>query len=203
VVSSHFSPFKIGEAKMKVTTTDFRALAIFVLVICTVAGCATPSSPDGMTVTALATAASQVPPRLRSQIAVRDVVGGDETNPMLESNIDSSAFEAALEASLRNSGLGAPNRRAGLYQVAAMIERVDQPVVALDMTVTTTVYYSLIERSSNKSVWSQTVTRSYTARMADAFLGSKRLRMANEGSAKANIQAFLEELIKKFSQSAD
>ncbi|MCI3953766.1 MAG: hypothetical protein K0R53_3266, partial [Burkholderiales bacterium] len=94
-------------------------------------------------------------------------------------------------------------RRAGLYQVAAMIERVDQPVVALDMTVTTTVYYSLIERSSNKSVWSQTVTRSYTARMADAFLGSKRLRMANEGSAKANIQAFLEELIKKFSQSAD
>jgi hypothetical protein len=181
---------------MEVTTKNLRVLAIVAVVFCT--GCATPSSPDGMTVTTLATA-SQVPPKLRSQVAVKDVIGGSETNPILQSNIESSAFEGALDASLRNAGLAAPNRQAGLYQLEATIKQVDQPVFGFSMTVTTTVYYDLIERSSNKSVWTQTITRSYTAKWEDAFYGPERLRLANEGSAKANIQACIEELITKFS----
>lgn len=185
---------------MEVTSKNFRALAVLAVVVCTLAGCATPSSPDGMTVTTLATTTSKVPEKLRSQIAVKDVIGGSETNPMMQSNIESSAFEGALDASLRNSGLGAPNRQAGLYQLAATIKQVDQPVFGFSMTVTTTVYYDLIERSSNKSVWTQTVTRSYTAKWEDAFFGPERLRLANEGSAKANIQALIEELITKFGQ---
>ena len=68
------------------------------------------------------------------------------------------------------------------------------------MTVTTAVYYDLIERSTNKSVWTQTITRSYTAQLGDAFLGAERLKLANEGSAKANIQGLIEELIKSSSR---
>ena len=68
------------------------------------------------------------------------------------------------------------------------------------MTVTTSVYYDLIKRSSKKSVWTQTVTRSYTAQGSDAFLGVERLRLANEGSARANIQGLIEELVKSAPQ---
>jgi hypothetical protein len=136
------------------------------------------------------------PNELRGQVAVKDVVGGKETNPMWMSSISSSDFEAALEASLRNSGLGAASRQMGRYLVAATLQRVDQPMIGFSLTVSTTVNYELIERATNKTAWSRTITRSYTAQMSDAFLGSERLRLANEGSARVNIEAFIGELSK-------
>lgn len=158
-------------------------------------GCATPATQMGMTVATPQTGLSRpIPERLRGQIAVKDVMGGSETNPMLVSNIGSSDFENALEASLRNVGLGTANRQSGRYRVAATLIRVDKPLLGASLTVTTTVNYDLIERSSNKTVWTRTITKDYTAQFSDAFLGAERLRLANEGSARANISAFIDEL---------
>lgn len=56
--------------------------------------------------------ASVLPPELKSEIAIRDVVAGSEINPLWSSQIGSSAFEAALEASLRNLGLAAADTTA-------------------------------------------------------------------------------------------
>jgi hypothetical protein len=158
-------------------------------------GCATPATQMGMTVATPQTGLLRpIPERLRGQVAVKDVMGGSETNPMLVSNISSSDFETALEASLRNVGLGAANRQSGRYLVGATLIKVDKPLFGASLTVTTTVNYDLIERSSNKTVWTKTITKDYTAQFSDAFLGAERLRLANEGSARANISAFIDEL---------
>ena len=156
--------------------------------------CATPTTHEAMTVSQ--PAGFTIPDQLRGQVAVRDVIGGKETNPMLASSISSSAFEAALEGSLRNLGLGAPGRQMGRYLVAATIQNVEQPLMGFSMTVTTTVNYDVIERATNKTAWARTITRSYTAAAGAAFLGTERLRLASEGSAKANIEGFIDELVK-------
>ncbi len=51
-----------------------------------------------------------------------------------------------------------------------------------DMTVTSTVTYTLIERASGKTVWQKSVDAPFTAKTSDAFVGTERLRLANEGS---------------------
>jgi hypothetical protein len=174
-----------------------RALAASVLLLY-LSGCATPANQSGMTIDARPVESKRVPPQLSQQIAVKDVVGGQETNPMWRSNIGSSEFEQALEASLRNIGLAANGRQAGRYLISATLQRVDQPFMGLNLTVTTTINYDVIERSTNKSVWTRTITQSHTATLSDAFMAADRMRLANEGSAKANIRAFVEDLLETF-----
>ena len=183
----------IGDFRSSISTAG-ALLAVVVL-----GACATPASQTGMTVPSPAAASSMtVPAELRNEIAVKDVIGGKETNPLWLSNIASSDFEAALEASLRNVGLGSVGRQTGRYQLAASLQNVEQPVIGASLTVTTTVHYDLIERTTNKTTWASTITRPYTAQFSDSFLASERLKLANEGSARANIQAFIEELLKSW-----
>lgn len=172
-----------------------RALLACIL-IAILAGCATGASEQAMTAAPPPTTVQALPQHLKGQIAIRDVIGGRETNPLLKSNISSSTFEAALAGSLRNAGLAATDRQSGRYQLAASIREVDQPILGASMTVTMTVHYDLIERSTGRTAWERTITLPYTAKMGDAFLGSERLRLANEGAGRVNIEGFLDELAK-------
>ena len=156
-------------------------------------GCASPARVDQMT--------ASVPPAqrivetpLRTNIAVRDVTGGKETNPMWISNVGSSEFEQALEASLREAGLLAAGKQAGKYTLVAHLENVDQPFGGFNMTVTATVSYSLVERATGKEVLNRKVSLPYTASFDAAFVGSERLRIANEGAVRVNITKLIEEL---------
>lgn len=49
---------------------------------------------------------------LRNKLAIKDVTGGTETNPMWVSKVSSSDFEKALEASLKSAGSLPTVRRA-------------------------------------------------------------------------------------------
>lgn len=71
---------------------------------------------------------------------------------------------------------------------------VDQPVLGMDFKVTTKVKYSLKAKKTGKVVYEKEITADHTATMGDAFYGVERLRLANEGSAKKNIEQFLKEL---------
>ena len=156
-------------------------------------GCASPARIDQMT----AAASPQqriMPTSLRTNVAVRDVTGGKETNPMWISNVGSSEFEQALEASLRDAGLLAAGKQAGKYTLVAHLENVDQPLGGFNMTVTATVAYSLVERASGKEVLNRKVSLPYTASFDAAFVGSERLRIANEGAVRTNIAKLIEEL---------
>lgn len=164
--------------------------ALGAMVVAALSGCATPASEQGMTV-AVTPAIQAAPEALRGQVAVKDVSGGKETNPLWISNVGSDGFRNALAASLKKAGL-AGSDEASRYLVAATIQNVEQPLMGFNMTVTMTVDYQLIERSTNTVAWKETVTRPYTATVGDAFVGTERMRLANEGAARANIASFIE-----------
>lgn len=132
---------------------------------------------------------------LREAVAIKDVTGGKETNPMWISNISSSDFEQSLERSLKNVGFLSPNRQGSRYTLTAHLLRIDQPMFGASMTVTATVQYSLVERQTGKEILARTVSSPYTAEWNAAFLGSERLRLANEGAARANIQQLIQALM--------
>jgi hypothetical protein len=131
---------------------------------------------------------------LRNNVAIRDVTGGQETNPMWKSNVGGSEFSLALEESLRNVGLLAANRQSGRFTLTAHLQRLDQPMFGLDMTVTASVSYVVAERATGKEVFQRTVAVPYTAKMGDAFIGVERLKLANEGAIRSNISQLIDEL---------
>ena len=159
-------------------------------------GCATPANSVNMVVRAgdATTARSATPEALKANIAIRDVTGGKETNPMWVSDVGSSDFERALEDSLRAVGMLAANRQSGRYLLMAHLEKLEQPFMGFDMTVTAAVAYTLIERSTGKTVWQKSIATPYTAKVGDAFVGTERLRLANEGSVRQNITQLIGEL---------
>lgn len=159
-------------------------------------GCATPARVEQMqTTTSMATRVAVSNSPMRESIAIRDVTGGKDTNPMWVSNVSSSDFERALEASLKDAGLWSANRQASKYVLVANLNKLDQPFIGASMTVTATVRYSLIDRATNKDVFERTVATPYTAAWNDSFLGAERLKLANEGAVKANIQQLIDALV--------
>ena len=158
-------------------------------------GCATPARVDQMVVSGTPSQRIAATP-LRNNVAIRDVTGGQETNPMWKSNVGSSEFSQALEESLRTVGLLAANRQAGSHTLTVHLQNVDQPFIGLDMTVTASVNYSVAERTTGKEVFNRTVAVPYTAKFSDSLLGVERLKLANEGAIRINISQLIEELFR-------
>ena len=156
------------------------------------AGCATPAAVEQMAVSLPIT---QTNPALKNSVAVAEVTGGRDTNPMWTSQVSSDAFRRALEQSLESAGMFNKIVAGSKYQLTADLTRLDQPMMGFDMTVGSTVRYSLIEAQTRKEIYARVIQMSYTAKMSDAFVGSQRLRLANEGAVKANIQAFVADLV--------
>ncbi len=131
-------------------------------------------------------------PALEDNVDVTNVSGGEETNPAWTSEIDNDAFAGALKQTLQKQGLLSGT---GRYQLEALLLEVDQPMFGLDFEVTTHVRYILTDSENNGAVvLNETVVTPYTATIGDAFAAIKRLRLANEGSGKANIQGLLDKL---------
>jgi hypothetical protein len=168
-------------------------VALLALSVSLLSGCATPARTDQML--------AQVSPAqriantpLRNSVAVKDVSGGKETNPMWMSNVGNSEFEQALEGSLRDAGLLSAGKQAGKYLLTAHMEKVDQPMFGASMTVTATVNYVLTERASGKEVLNRTVSLPFTAAWNSSFVGTERLRLANEGAIRVNIGKIIEDM---------
>lgn len=168
-------------------------VSVLVLSVAVLSGCAAPARIDQMS--AMATPQQRIAPTaLRNNVAVRDVTGGKDTNPMWMSSVGNSEFEQALESSLRDAGLLSNGKQAGKYQLVAHMQKLDQPLMGASMTVTATVNYSLVERSTGKEILNRTVSLPYTAAWNSSFVGTERLRLANEGAIKTNIAKIIEDL---------
>ena len=167
--------------------------SIVVMSAALLSGCAAPARIDQMTSTA--TPAQRIAKSaMRNNVAVREVSGGKETNPMWVSNVGNSEFEQALENSLRDAGLLSVGKQAGKYTLTAHMEKVDQPLMGISMTVSVTVGYSLIERASGKEILNRRISLPYTASFDAAFMGTERLRLANEGAIRVNIGKIVDEI---------
>ena len=153
------------------------------------AGCASGAKLEYM---AYQGSKNDYPIELKNNVEVSSVVGGIKTNSLAKSEISNGAFLGALKKSLLSQGLFSEK---GKYQLAAKIMRVDQPLVGgFNMEVTTHVVYILTDSSNSKIIFKEKIISSYTASATDAFIGANRLRLANEGSGKNNIELFLKKI---------
>jgi hypothetical protein len=156
--------------------------------------CASPAKVENMVTSA--TAGAQAPNSdLVEAVCVTKVTGGEETNPLWTSEVDDASFRAALQGSLRNNRLAAAGDDGCRYGIEVNMLGLAQPIIGFNMTVTSHVNYSVLERPSGNSYFLTTVNAPYTATVGDAFAGVKRLRLANEGSIRSNIQKFIDELL--------
>jgi hypothetical protein len=136
----------------------------------------------------------QASEKLKGQVFVRNVIGGQETNPLWTSQVDSKAFKAALESSLQAYGYKAANPTA-MYVVDVDLVDLKQPIMGFSFDVKSTAAYKISSGSVKESI---TVTATGTATASDAFIGTERLKLANEKSIKENIQEFIKRLTAQF-----
>jgi len=125
------------------------------------------------------------------------VSGGSDKAALDASTIVNSDFAEAIKKSITQSGLFASVLTAGQaeqYQLAAAIVRVDQPVIGRAMTGTIEINWTLTQLSNKYVFWKKTIVSSYTATPGEAFSGVDRLRLANEGAARVNIQDALTQI---------
>jgi len=158
-----------------------------------VSSCAGPATVSGMV--AAPTAAATAPPTLSRAIAVQTVGGGRETNPMWTSQVGNAEFQDALTKSLQARGMHADGA-AARYLLTVALVNLAQPMMGLDMTVSASVKYTLVERQSQTQVYDRLIDSSHTATFGDAVYGVERLRLANEGAIKKNIENFINDLSK-------
>lgn len=157
------------------------------------AGCSTGAKPGGMAPsgplvaaevgTIDAARAAEVP-----TLTLR-TTGGRATNRLHTSQISDAAFREALMAELLRSGAFRPVLdQVADYHLHVHLAEVQQPFWGwLDMEVRIDAEWSLYEVETGRLVWERLVRSAHTATGEDSGFGIKRLRLANEGSARENI----------------
>ncbi len=132
---------------------------------------------------------------LQDNMDVGAVVGGQETSalaglgdPESVSEISNEAFAGALKQTLASQGLLADDGR-GRYVLSVQLINVDKSVGALRMNTVTSVQYVLKDTQSQAVVMKETIVAEHEATISDSFFTIAQ--MANEGSAKNNIEQFL------------
>ena len=161
------------------------------LALAALAACATPADPQQM-VAVPKPGSSAFPAPLSGGMCVGSVTGGVDTNPLWVSQVGNNEFRQALERSLAMHGLlagSAPCR----WQVDANLLGLSQPVVGLDLEVTSHINYTAAGPGQPPFL-ATTVSAPYTATFSDHAIAVVRLKLANEGSIRRNIQIFLDQL---------
>jgi hypothetical protein len=170
-----------------------KRMFVVAAVAAALAGCAAPARTGAMV--AAPTAPVPATSALHDAVQIGAINGGEKTNPMWKSEVGAPQFKDALQASLVSDGLYASG---GKYRLDASLDSVDQPWIGLDMTVKSTIHYSLVDNAAGSAVFDKSVTASYTATVGDSVIGVERLRLANEGSIKKNIETFLDQVVEGF-----
>lgn len=156
------------------------------------AGCASPATVTGMVSHQLPSMPMQTK-ALENNVAMDQVVGGESTNPMWLSEVGTQAFKQALVQSLQVSHLYGDLSHSHYHLNASLLE-LKKPFIGLNLTDTCKVHYQLINATTHKTVFDKDITNQYTAKFSDALLAVERLRLANEGAVRTNIQELISDL---------
>jgi hypothetical protein len=159
-------------------------------------GCATPAQRLAMTVPSGTTSALSVQSPFHQSVSIGTISGGEETNPLWISEVGQPEFTDALRSSLANNALLADGT-APRFLLHANLASVDQPVFGLDMSVTSSIAYQLLDAKNKVPWYDELITATFTATFTDSPLGFERLRLANEGSIRKNIRTFMEDLVQR------
>jgi hypothetical protein len=148
------------------------------------AGCATGAKTVNMTPTKLYVT-SQHPYSVSTAVS-----GGEDTNALSHSKISDVAFRGALEAAIRNSCVFSqivPINGAD-YHLEVVITNLGQPMAGFNMTVVLTTNWKLTKAGSSQPIWQDFIATKHTATVGDNVVAVERLRVANEGAARKNIE---------------
>jgi hypothetical protein len=170
-------------------------LIVALLVTVSICACAEPARVGLMATSNIMPEVVGSNKTIQNAVAVTDVSGGKETNPMWTSQVNSPEFKSALEQSLRNSVLLTDSTGQAKYHVTARLVELKQPFAGIDMTVTSKVDYRVTAVPKGTEVLAEQITTPYTATFSSSFYGVERLRLANEGAIRENISAFIKKLI--------
>ena len=172
----------------------------FLILLCALAvsACASASNPGAMIAELSDATIIDDASALRQNVSVGEVSGGKETNPLWTSEVSNEDFAEALRQSFSAHAMLATET--GRYRLDATLEKLKQPFAGFNMTVTSTVNYTLTDLESGDVLFTETIEEAYTAEMGDAFMGVKRLQLANEGSIKQNISSLIKLMIETVDQ---
>ena len=171
----------------------FVQLTVLICISMLLAACAAPASRDAMEVPSTIGAQYSQDNFLTRKVTVGTVTGGKETNPAWTSEIGNEEFAAALRNSLETAYLLVYHTDAQYILDAELVE-IHQPIFGFTYTVKSRIRYTLQEAGSGKTVLQEEITADGTATTGDAFMGVKRLKIANERSAQENIKQLIDRL---------
>jgi hypothetical protein len=131
-------------------------------------------------------------PAYRDAITVGSVTGGKDTTILHAPYISNTDIREALVQTLARANLG--NSENGRYRLDVVLQKLDQPFIAFDMTVTATIAYKLTEVATGTVVYDQVLTTPAKATLLDHGVAYERLRLANVRAMSANFQRLVDEL---------
>jgi hypothetical protein len=172
----------------------FKKQVLAIVILLLLGGCASGAIMSGMTVPVDEGTIISDRSALYHAIEIYDVSGGEETNPMWVSKVSNSDFRAALENTLLAHTMLAQTG-GGQYRLSVDLQKLDQPWGGFDLKVTAAAHYVLRDKE-NHVVFDHRIETPYTADFEDSFLAYERIRLANEGAVRLNIETFIKQLIK-------
>jgi len=162
-------------------------------------GCGSPTQSLTMGLTPADTLQLRtwVPDALKNNVDLDRVKGGETTSAWWGSKVGALTLEHALEDSLRGLGmLPASPQAPAQYQLRTQILSQVQPLVAADTTVTVTINYTLVDRSSGAVLYERALRTAHKTELGEAVISMpERLRLANEGAVRENIIAAMRDLM--------
>jgi hypothetical protein len=111
------------------------------------------------------------------------------------SNVKDADLKAALEESLKKSGLYADSSKA-TFLVDVDLYKVDLPILGLAPTVTTKINYKLSSNEASKKVTNVDIVSSGKASFFDGITADLRVKVAVENAIKENFEKFINEIKK-------
>ena len=129
---------------------------------------------------------------LRGAIALKDVGGGEETG--LRPNVGNNELREAVLSALQQQGLLQSDDAKAQFRLSVFLVDLSNPGAGFSLTVNSLVRYTLRRADIGAVIFDDVINASHTATMADGLFQPMRLRVANEGSIRANIAVFLERL---------
>ena len=162
---------------------------------CGLSGCASPAQVGGMTATHIDVTKAAANVQTKNNISLNNVSGGSETNPLWVSKVADADFKLALEKSLKDALLLSGTVNDSKYLLEVKLISLDQPLFGLDLQVTAIAEYNLKSKSTGQIIYSKTFTTPFTATFSDSVIAIQRLRIANEGAVRNNIEQVIDSLI--------
>ncbi len=169
-------------------------LVFIIAMLGTLSACATPARPGHMVPESALFPSYSMDSPLRNAIAITKVAGGEKTNPLTQSKVGDNELQEALRLSLSQCGFLSTSEVAAPFRLEVFLIELKQPPGGHTMIVTSAMRYKLTRSGDDQIVYDDIITASYGATMGDTFYGPHRLKLANEGSIRANIAVFLQHL---------